>query len=70
MTSLLEGLLALLLAGFLNLLVLQQICARAEPTETGFLVRVYLWTILPRYSRAIVRHAFAGGSAFAAAARA
>ena len=56
-----------LLAGFLNLLVLYQIRARAEPAETGFLVRVYLWTILLRYSVAIVLNAFAGGSAFAAA---
>ena len=67
MTSFLDGLLALLLAGFLNLLVLYQIRARAEPAETGFLVRVYLWAILLRYSVAIVLNAFAGGSAFAAA---
>ena len=67
MTSLLDGLLALLLAGFLNLLVLYQIRARTEPAETGFLVRVYLWTILLRYSVAIVLNAFAGDSAFAAA---
>ncbi len=67
MTSLLDGLLALLLAGFLNLLVLYQIRARAEPAEAGFLVRVYVWTILLRYSLAIVLNVFAANSAFAAA---
>ncbi len=67
MTNLLDGLLALLLAGFLNLLVLYQIRARTEPTEARFLVKVYIWTILLRYSLAIALNAFAGGSAFAAA---
>ena len=67
MTSLLDGLLALLLAGFLNLLVIYQVRARSEPADTGFLVRIYLWTILLRYSVATALNAFAGDSAFAAA---
>jgi 4-amino-4-deoxy-L-arabinose transferase-like glycosyltransferase len=66
-TGLLDGLLALLLAGFLNLIVLYQIRARTEPAETGFLLRIYLWTILLRYALAVLLNAFAGGSAFAAA---
>jgi 4-amino-4-deoxy-L-arabinose transferase-like glycosyltransferase len=67
MTSLLDGLLAVLLAGFLNLLVLYQIRARSEPTETAFLVRVYVWTLLLRSSVAIVLNVFARDSTFAAA---
>jgi 4-amino-4-deoxy-L-arabinose transferase-like glycosyltransferase len=67
MTSLLDGLLAVILAGFLNLVVLYQIRARTEPSDVTFLVRVYLWTILLRYSAALVLNAFAGDSAFAAA---
>jgi 4-amino-4-deoxy-L-arabinose transferase-like glycosyltransferase len=65
-TSLLDGLLALLVAGFLNLVVLYQIRVRAEPTEAGFLVRVYAWSILIRYSLAIALNAFGANSAFAA----
>jgi 4-amino-4-deoxy-L-arabinose transferase-like glycosyltransferase len=65
-TSPLDGLLALLVAGFLNLVVLYQIRARAEPTEAGFLVRVYAWSILIRYSLAIVLNSFGANSAFAA----
>ena len=67
MTSVLDGLLALLLAGFLNLILLYQIRARTDPTEAGFLVRIYLWTVLLRYALAMLLNAFAGGSAFAAA---
>jgi 4-amino-4-deoxy-L-arabinose transferase-like glycosyltransferase len=67
MTSLLDGILALLLAGFLNLLVFYQIRVRSEPADTGFLVRIYFWTILLRYSMAIALNAFGGDSAFGAA---
>jgi 4-amino-4-deoxy-L-arabinose transferase-like glycosyltransferase len=67
MTSFLDGLLAILLAGFLNLIVVYRIRARTDPSEAGFLVRIYLWTILLRYVVAIVLNAFAGGSTFAAA---
>jgi 4-amino-4-deoxy-L-arabinose transferase-like glycosyltransferase len=64
---LLDGLLALLLAGLLNLVVLYHVRARTDPTETGFLVRVYVWAVLLRYALAVLLNALAGGSAFAAA---
>jgi 4-amino-4-deoxy-L-arabinose transferase-like glycosyltransferase len=67
MTSLFDGLLALLVAGFLNLVVLYQIRARAGPTEVGFLVKVYAWSILIRYSLAIALNSFGANSAVAAA---
>lgn len=67
MTSPLDGLLALLLAGFLNLVVLYQIRARTHPSDTSFLLRIYGWTILLRYTFAILLNSFAAGSAFAAA---
>jgi hypothetical protein len=59
MTGLLDGLLAVLVAGLLNLFVLYQIRARSEATETTFLVQVYSWTILLRYSLAIALNIFA-----------
>ena len=49
-----DGLLALMLAGFLNLIVLYQIRSRSKGRDASFLVRVYVWTILLRYSIAIV----------------
>jgi 4-amino-4-deoxy-L-arabinose transferase-like glycosyltransferase len=67
MTGLLDGLLAVFVAGFLNLFVLYQIRARSEATETAFLVQVYGWTIMLRYSLAIALNIFAANSAFAAA---
>jgi 4-amino-4-deoxy-L-arabinose transferase-like glycosyltransferase len=67
MTSLFDGLLAFLLAGVLNLLVVYQIRARADPAEARSLVRLYSWAILLRYSLAIMLNAFAAESAFAAA---
>lgn len=67
MTSLLDGLLALLLAALLNLLVVYQIRTRADPREAAFLVQTYAWSILLRYSLAVLLNIFAGGSAFAAA---
>jgi len=66
-TSLLDGLLAAMLAGFLNLIVLYQIRARAEATEVYFLSRLYSWSILIRSSLAIMLNIFADNSAFAAA---
>jgi 4-amino-4-deoxy-L-arabinose transferase-like glycosyltransferase len=66
-TSLFDGLVALLVAGFLNLVVLYQMRARAEPTEAGFLVKVWAWSILIRYSLAIALNAFGANSAVAAA---
>ena len=67
MTSPLDGFLALLVAGFLNLVVLYLIRARVEPTEAGFLVRVYAWSILIRYSLAIVLNSFGANTAVAGA---
>jgi 4-amino-4-deoxy-L-arabinose transferase-like glycosyltransferase len=67
MTGLLDGLLALILAGVLNVIVFYQIRVRAEPPETSFLARIYLWTVLLRYSLAIALNVFAANSAFAAA---
>ena len=66
MTGLLDGLLALLVAAGLNLIVLFQIRARAPWSESGFLVRVYLWTVLLRYILAVVLNVFAADSAVAA----
>ncbi len=67
MTGFLDGLLALILAGFLNILVLYQIRARAEPTEAPFLVRLYGWTVLLRYALAVTLNALVADSAFAGA---
>jgi len=66
-TDLLDGLLALLVAAILNLLVLYQIRQRADPSDSGFLVRVFTWTIVLRYSLAIALNAFADNSSFALA---
>lgn len=67
MTGLLDGLLALILAGFLNLIVLYQIRARAEPTEASFLVKLYGWTVLLRYALAVPLNGLVADSAFAGA---
>ena len=66
MTGLLDSLLAALLATVLNLVVLYQIRTRAESTEAHFLLRVYAWSILIRYSLAIALNIFGTNSAFAA----
>jgi 4-amino-4-deoxy-L-arabinose transferase-like glycosyltransferase len=67
MTGLLDGFLALVVALLLNLVVLYLVRARVEPTEAGFIVRVYAWSILVRYSLAIALNAFGANSAVAAA---
>jgi 4-amino-4-deoxy-L-arabinose transferase-like glycosyltransferase len=67
MTSLLDGLLAALLAGFLNLIVLYQIRGRAEAAEAHLLLRLYSWSILIRSSLAIALNVFGEYSAVAAA---
>jgi 4-amino-4-deoxy-L-arabinose transferase-like glycosyltransferase len=66
-TSLLDGFLALVVAVFLNLVVLYLIRVRVDPTEVGFLVRVYAWSILMRYSLAIALNSLGANSAIAAA---
>jgi 4-amino-4-deoxy-L-arabinose transferase-like glycosyltransferase len=67
LTNPLDALLALLVAGILNSLVVYQIRARARPEDANFLVRVFGWTILIRYSLAIILNVFAAESAFATA---
>ncbi len=67
MTGFLDGLLAILVAAALNLVVIYRIRARAPQGESGFLVRVYLWTVLIRYSLAVLLNVFVTDSAVAAA---
>ena len=67
MTGFLDGLLALFVAAILNLVVIYQIHARAPRDEAGFLVRVYVWTVLIRYVLAVLLNAFVTDSAFATA---
>jgi 4-amino-4-deoxy-L-arabinose transferase-like glycosyltransferase len=67
MTGLLDGLLALFVAGALNLAVVYNIRSRTLPAESGFLVRVYVWTIILRYALALLLNVFVTDSAFAAA---
>jgi 4-amino-4-deoxy-L-arabinose transferase-like glycosyltransferase len=67
LTTLLDGLLAILIAALLHLVVVLQIRGRAAPDEARFLVSTYSWTVLLRGGLAIVLNAFAANSAFAAA---
>jgi 4-amino-4-deoxy-L-arabinose transferase-like glycosyltransferase len=66
MTSLLDGLLAILVAGILNVAVVYQIRARLPVQEGRFVVRVFAWSILLRYTLAILLNVFANNSVFAA----
>jgi 4-amino-4-deoxy-L-arabinose transferase-like glycosyltransferase len=66
-TSLLDGILAAVVAALLNLVVVYWIRQRGEAAETNFLVRIYGWTILIRYTLAIILNIFAANSSFAAA---
>ena len=67
MTDVLDGLLAGLLAGIAALAIAVRIRSRDRSAEAGFLVRTFAWTILLRWTLAIVLNAFAQNSAFAAA---
>ena len=67
MTGFLDGLLAVILAGALNVIVLYQIRMRTDPAETSFLVRLYLWAVVLRYCLAVVLNVLTANSAFAAA---
>lgn len=67
MTGLLDGLLALFAAGLLNLVVVYNIRSQAPQAESGFLVRVYVWTVLIRYVLAVMLNIFVVDSAFAGA---
>lgn len=67
MTGLLDGLLALFAAGLLNLVVIYNIRSRAPQGESGFLVRVYLWTVVIRYALSILLNVSVVDSTFAGA---
>jgi 4-amino-4-deoxy-L-arabinose transferase-like glycosyltransferase len=67
MTGFLDGLLAILVAAALNLVVIYWIRIRAAQGESGFLARVYLWTVLIRYSLAVLLNIFVTDSAVAVA---
>jgi 4-amino-4-deoxy-L-arabinose transferase-like glycosyltransferase len=67
MTGFLDGLVATLFATILNLIVIYQIRGRAPQGESGFLSRVYIWTVGIRYALAILMNVFVTDSAFAAA---
>jgi len=67
LTGLLDALLALIAASVLNAAVIYNIRARAHPSDSGFLARVYLWTVLLRWTLAVMLNIFVGNSAFAAA---
>jgi 4-amino-4-deoxy-L-arabinose transferase-like glycosyltransferase len=57
MTGILDSLLAFFVAGLLNLLVISRIRVHS-PSERGFLVRVYLWTVGLRYAFAVILNVF------------
>jgi 4-amino-4-deoxy-L-arabinose transferase-like glycosyltransferase len=67
MTSLLDALLAFMVAVLTNSAVVHQIRLRAAPTERTFLVKTYAWTVLLRYGIAVVLNIFATDSTFALA---
>jgi len=66
-TGLLDGLIAFFVVAALNTIVIYKIRTRASLEDGAFLVRVYSWTMLLRYGRAVLLNAFAADSAFAAA---
>jgi len=66
-TSLLDALLALLVAAALNVAVIFNIRLRTQSSESGFLVRVYFWTILVRYTLAVLLNFSVADSGFALA---
>jgi 4-amino-4-deoxy-L-arabinose transferase-like glycosyltransferase len=66
MTSIFDGVLAVLIAVILNVVVALLIRSRAAPGEARFLASVYTWAVLVRYGLAIVLNALVTDSAFAA----
>jgi 4-amino-4-deoxy-L-arabinose transferase-like glycosyltransferase len=64
-TSLFDGLVAAMVAGVLGLIILYQIRARADLTDAFFLIKVFGWAILIRFSLAIVLNVLGVDSAFA-----
>ena len=67
MTGLLDGLLALFVAGLLNLVVIYNIRSQAPQAEGGFLVKVYAWTVVIRYALAVLLNVSVVDSTFAGA---
>jgi 4-amino-4-deoxy-L-arabinose transferase-like glycosyltransferase len=66
MTGFFDGLLALLVTGAINLYILSRIRASLPKDEGHFLQRVYWWTLVLRYSLAVVLNVFSDSSSFAA----
>jgi 4-amino-4-deoxy-L-arabinose transferase-like glycosyltransferase len=66
-TSLLDGLLAFIVAALLNVVVIVNIRSRTDHRDGVFLVRVYSWAIILRYALAVLLNIFVTDSAFAAA---
>ena len=62
MTDFLDGLIALLVAGVLNLLIASRIKARLAKDEGHFILRVFWWTLVLRYSLAVVLNVFSDSS--------
>jgi 4-amino-4-deoxy-L-arabinose transferase-like glycosyltransferase len=65
MTEFLDGLIALLVAGVLNLYIASRIKARLPGDEGHFLLSVFWWTLVLRYSLAVVLNVFSDSSTFA-----
>lgn len=67
MTGFLDGILAFLVAGVLNLAVIYVIRGRTSVGDARFLIRLYGWTILLRYALAVLLNIFVTDSAVATA---
>jgi 4-amino-4-deoxy-L-arabinose transferase-like glycosyltransferase len=66
MTEFFDGLAAFFVAVVLNLFVTSRIRARLPKEEARFVQNVYWWTIIVRYSLAVVLNVFSDSSTFAA----
>jgi 4-amino-4-deoxy-L-arabinose transferase-like glycosyltransferase len=66
-TSLFDMLVALLVAGVLNVVVLYLVRSRGPAAERAFVARVYLWAVVLRYAIAVILNIFVVDSAFALA---
>lgn len=65
MTGFVGCLVALIVSGLLNLFMASRIKARMSREEGRFLLHVFWWTLILRYSLAILLNVYAGNSAFA-----
>ena len=65
MTGFVGGLVALIVSGPLNLFIASRIKARMRGEEGRFLLRVFWWTLVLRYTLAVLLNVFADNSAFA-----